>query len=245
MSLKKLIAVVPSKGRPKRLTKNALPFVQSLGIDFMIVVEPQDLDKYKAAGVENLFVLKENDQGLGYAMKNATERAKTIGYEAIFKIDDDVKAIGEVKEDLPKIAEALLSFEKVAAISFPYAFEWYAITPKNLFTRVNKRIQTCYIIKIEQTYYREDVSTFEDFWQFLNIRNNHKDVLYCSKHGIECAAVGSGEGGLQDFDRSKMAKKEINLFKSIDDSIQVVSKPDKPWKQEPKLVGKKYRSRKI
>jgi hypothetical protein len=42
-----------------------------------------------------------------------------------------------------------------------------------------------------------------------------------------------------------MALNEINIFKSIDSTIKVVSKPDKPWKYEPKFTGKKYRSKPI
>jgi hypothetical protein len=42
-----------------------------------------------------------------------------------------------------------------------------------------------------------------------------------------------------------MALKEINIFKSIDPTIKVISKPDKVWKYEPKFTDKKYRSKTI
>jgi hypothetical protein len=42
-----------------------------------------------------------------------------------------------------------------------------------------------------------------------------------------------------------MALREINIFKSIDPTIDVVSKPDKPWKFEPKFTDRKYKSSKI
>lgn len=245
----KVLVAICSKGRPERLAKSALPFVKSLGLPYKVFVEPQDRAKYNGV-TKHLQVIPENDKGLGYALNQASEYAKEQGYGALFKVDDDVTGLknkegADFKADLDRVIQALGKFKSVGAICFPYDFEFYAITPNKLFTRVNKRIQTCYIIKLEAASYRSDVSTFEDFWQFFSMRNKGYDTLYCSKYGIACAPVGGGSGGLQDFDRSEMAKREIVLFKSIDPSIEVISKPDKPWKFEPKMVGKKYKSRKI
>ena len=246
----KLVAVVCSKNRVKELSTSALPFVKSLGVDYFIVVEPQEKEAYlKVVELDKLIVLEKSNQGLGYALKSAKEEVLKRGYDAIFKIDDDVRGLlnidgVSIKKDLPKICQALEKFPTAAAVCFPYDFEWYAAENK-LFSRINKRIQTCYIIKVKHAFYDKRVSTFEDFWQFLNIRNHNLDTLYCHKYLIHCKPVGKAKGGLQDFDRSKLALKEINLFKQIDPSVQVIEKPDKPWRYEPKLVGKKYKSRKL
>lgn len=236
----KCLVCIPSKGRPHNIKKYVEPFMQRLGLDYRIFVEPQDAGQYK---FDNVVVLDANDKGLGYATSFAKSYAKENGYELYFRIDDDVKGIGEIENDIDKLIKAF-GIQKVGAVVFPYSFEWYAKTDK-LFTRINKRTQTCYIIRTN--LFRPDVrvSTFDDFYQYLLLRNDNYDTLYCSRHLIDCAPVGGGVGGLQMFDRSEMALNEINIFKSIDPTIKVVSKPNKPWKYEPKFTGNKYKSKPI
>lgn len=236
----KCLVCIPSKARPNNIKKYVEPFMSRLGLDYKIFVEPQDKELYKFS---NVVTLDANDKGLGYATSFAKNYAEQKGYELYFRIDDDVKCIGEIEEDIGKILDAF-KIKKVGAIVFPYSFEWYAKSEK-LFTRINKRTQTCYIIRTK--LFRPDtrISTFDDFYQYLLLRKDNYDTLYCSKHLIDCAPVGGGNGGLQCFDRSEMALKEINIFKSIDPTIKVISKPDKPWKYEPKFTGKKYKSKSI
>tara|TARA_R110000868_G_scaffold179159_1_gene419139 strand:+ start:100 stop:813 length:714 start_codon:yes stop_codon:yes gene_type:complete len=236
----KCLVCIPSKARPNNIQKYVEPFMNRLGLDYRIFVEPQDIEKYN---FENVVQLDANDKGLGYATSFAKNYAEENGYDLVFKIDDDVKGIGQIELDIDRVLDAF-KIDKVGAVVFPYSFEWYAKTDK-LFTRINKRIQTCYVIRTVLWRPTESVSTFEDFYEYLLIRKDNFDTLYCSKHLIDCAPVGGGSGGLQAFDRSDMALKEINIFKSIDDSIKVISKPDKPWKYEPKFTDKKYKSKPI
>lgn len=235
------LVIIPSKARPKNVGKYTMPFVERLDLDYRIFVEPQDYQKY--AAYKNVVTLPENNKGLGYSTMYAKKYAEQHGYDLIFRIDDDVKAIGEIEKDIDKII-ASFGIEKVGAVVFPYDFEFYAKTEK-LFTRVNKRTQTCYIIRTSIFEPREDISTFDDFYQYLIMRQKGYDTLYCSKHLIKCAPVGGGDGGLQLFDRSAMALKEIQIFKGIDPTINVISKPHKPWKYEPKFIDKKYKSKPI
>ena len=214
--------------------------MERLGLDYKVFVEPQEANQYKYS---NVVLLGGNNKGLGYATSFAREYAETNGYDLYFRIDDDVKGIGEIENDIDKILK-VFEIDKVGAVVFPYSFEWYAKTSK-LFTRLNKRTQTCYIIRTKLFRPDQRVSTFDDFYQYLLLRKDNYDTLYCSRHLIDCAPVGGGTGGLQSFDRSRMALNEINIFKSIDSTIKVVSKPDKPWKYEPKFTGKKYRSKPI
>ena len=236
----KCLVCIPSKARPNNIKKYVEPFMQRLGLDYKIFVEPQDAEQYRFS---NVVLLDANDKGLGYATAFAKKYAEENGYDLYFRIDDDVKGIGEIEKDIDRIIKAF-DIQKVGAVVFPYSFEWYAKTDK-LFTRVNKRTQTCYIIRTKLFRPDNRISTFDDFYQYLLLRNDNYDTLYCSKHLIDCAPVGGGSGGLQVFDRSKMALNEINIFKSIDSTIKVITKHDKPWKYEPQFTDKKYRSKKI
>lgn len=234
------LVCIPSKGRPNNVKKYVEPFMKRLGLDYKIFVEPQDAKQYN---FENVIYVDANDKGLGYATSFAKNYAQDKGYDLYFRIDDDVKGIGEIEKDIDKVLNAF-QIPKIGAVVFPYSFEWYAKSEK-LFTRINKRAQTCYIIRTKLFRPDHRVSTFDDFYQYLLLRKDHYDTIYCSKHLIDCAPVGAGSGGLQAFDRSVMALKEINIFKAIDPSIKAISKPDKPWKYEPKFTGKKYKSKPI
>lgn len=237
----RILAIIPSKGRPENIKKNILPFMARLGIDYRIFVEEREEGEYD---FENIVTIPEFDQGLGYSLLCAKNYAKQNDYDLIFKIDDDVSAIGEIEEDLPEILGVFENpkYKNIAAVCFPYSFEFYSKS-EALFTRLNKRLQTSYIIRTDQFRPSREISTFEDFYQFLGIRSRGKLSLLCSKHMIKCNPVGKGNGGLQDFDRSEMALKEINIFRRKDPKIKVVHKPNKPWKMEPKFVGDKYKSR--
>ncbi len=234
------LAIIPSKGRPSNISKCVEPFMSRLGLDYKIFVEPQDEATYN---FKNVVVLDKDNNGLGYSTSFAKRYAEEKGYDLVFRIDDDVTGIGEIEKDIHQIIRAF-DIQKVGAIVFPYSFEWYAKTEK-LFSRKNKRSQTCYIIRTKLFRPVSEISTFDDFYQYLLMRNDGYDTLFCSRHLIDCAPVGQGRGGLQAFDRSAMALKEINIFKSIDPTITVISKPDKPWRFEPKFTGSKYKSTKI
>jgi hypothetical protein len=234
------LVAIPSKSRPENIKSFVLPFVKRLKLDYKIFVEPQEINSYN---FENVVSHEENNIGLGGALVSIKKYAEKNNYDVILKLDDDVKAIGEIEKDLDKIEKAM-SLSQISAICFPYAFEFYAKSDK-MFTRENKRLQTAYFIKTKKFRPSKDVSTFEDFYQFLQIVNNNEKTLYCSKHLINCQIVGKGKGGLQLFDRSEMAKKEIAIFRKIDSTITVITKPDKSWKYEPKFNDKKYKSKSI
>jgi len=236
----KCLVCIPSNARPNNIKKYVEPFMSRLGLDYKIFVEPQDKELYKFS---NVVTLDANDKGLGYATSFAKNYAEQNGYELFFRIDDDVSAIGNIENDIHKIIKAF-DIPQVGAVVFPYDFEWYSITNK-LFTRKNKRLQTCYLIRTKALFTNYKIKCFEDFYYFMMLRKNNYDTLFCSRHFIKCPPIGTNHGGLQEYDRSELALASINIFKSIDSTIKVISKPDKPWKYEPKFTGKKYKSKPI
>jgi hypothetical protein len=237
----KVLCCIPSKGRPDNIEKYVKPLMAKLQLPYKVFIEPQDKEHYPQN--DNIHVIPDNNMGLGYVSTHMKAYAEENGYELIFRVDDDVAAIGTLEEDM-KAVLTVFKVPQIKAVCFPYDFEWYAIT-KKLFSRVNKRIQTCYIIRASSFNPRPQIKCFEDFYYFLDIITNKGKTLYCSRHGIKCPAVGSNKGGLQAFDRSELAKASIKIFKGIDPTIDVIHKPDRAWKIEPKFTHKKYRSFKI
>lgn len=210
-----------------------------LKLPFKIFVEPQDEEAY-AEYKAHIVVIEKNDQSLGYALTQIKSYVTKHTYDLVFKIDDDVKGIGTIEEDMDKVFKAF-QLKSIHAICFPYKQEFYSFT-KSMFSRINKRLQTCYIIRASAFAPSANIVCFEDFYQFLKIIQSRGQTLFCSRHSITCSAVGSGKGGLQDFDRSILANKSIAIFKRIDPTITVKHKPLKPWKVEPKFTGKQYKS---
>lgn len=215
-----------------------------LGLPFKIFVEPQDYEKY-AEYEEHLVVIKKNDKGLGYANTQMKKYAEQNGYDAVFKIDDDVKKIGNIEKDIERILQTLHKRKKTGAITFHYDFEFYA-DDKRLFTAINARMQTAYIIKTEAWKPTEKIGCFEDFWGFMQLIQNNWQTLLCGKHRITMSKmVGDGDGGMQNFNREKLAKKAILKFQQHDPSIGIVVKENKPWKLEPKFTHPAYKTIKL
>lgn len=237
----RLLIAVPSKKRAETFEKYTKKLLVDINYDSALFLEAEDYDQYD---YHTKVQLPESNKGISYSLSYIKQYAEENGYDAIFKIDDDLRKFGNVFEDMPAILEQLEKYPKLSAVTFPYSFEFYAKS-KNLFTHINKRVQTCYIIKTDRFRPQIGINTFEDFWQFFQIINNDEFTLFCAKHMIDCKPVGSGEGGHQCFDRKEQAIKELEVFKKIDPTIDIIVKPDRSWYYEPKLTHAKYKSKKI
>lgn len=239
----KILAVIPSKGRCDVFEKYAKPFVLSLGIDSVVVLEKDD---YKNYNYPKKILLKEQNKGLPYSLQKAKEYAIENKYDLVFKIDDDVKSIGNVKDDLTEIIKHFSKYPTLGAITFPYDFEFYNKTNK-IFNYINKRMQTAYIIRVSAWVMANPKSTFEDFYSYMMLRKNNFFTLQNGRNMIKCKPVGGGNGGLQAkvFDRRKLALETIKEMQKIDPTIEIAIKEQKPWYYEPKFTGEEYKAKKI
>lgn len=214
----KLLVAVPSKGRPDAIYKNTLRWVVRTGFDVRIFVEPQELEAYREAArlanyeyrldiFDEQFVdIGATDKGLGFVKQFIHDYAIEHKYDLVFKMDDDVKRFkgrGKSKPDdlmvldfAEMVGECRLAFGKypdVAAIGFPYDNELFEGKYKT-WRSVNERLQSCYIIRSE--YINGGYDTFEDFAQFIYIRQQGKITLRYGALGIDCADVGKNGGGV-------------------------------------------------
>lgn len=243
MKLKhKWLALVPSKGRPEEFSKTCKPFLETLPIDSAVILEADDYPNYDHP---TKILLKEQNKGLGYSLHCGRLWAEENGYEVIFKIDDDINAIGNVHEDIEVFDRYLDKYDDLAGISFPYSFEFYDITEKKLFSHINKRFQTSYIVKTSFYKTREDLIEIEDFFHYMMAIRSNGWVLRCSKHPIFAKPVGSNQGGCQSFDRAAKYLEQIKMFLEIDPTIKIIEKPDKSWRYEPKFTDPMYKSKPI
>lgn len=215
--------------------------MDNLGIDVLLILEKDDYEKYD---YPNKLMLERSNAGIWYALSEGKRYAEENGYDVVFKIDDDVTSVGSISEDLQMVLSYFEKYPNLGAVVFPYDFEFYARSNK-LFTHINKRVQTCYLIRTSSFRPMDGINTFEDFFQFFQIIQNNEFTLFCARHAIKCKPVGSGSGGHQAFDRKQQAEKEIKVFQAIDPTVQVIVKEDRRWYYEPKLVGEQYKAKKI
>jgi hypothetical protein len=80
---------IASKGRPNNTTATVL---KSAGLDYKIVIEPQDYDSYcKVHSPDKLVLLDKNDGGLRYARKFIKQYSRAANEEKHWELDDDVE----------------------------------------------------------------------------------------------------------------------------------------------------------
>ena len=250
----KVLVAVPSKGRANELQKDTLSWLKKTSQDYKVFVEPQDYGAYRE-GMEgsDLIQLNDNNKGLGYAKKAIYEYAKANGYEAVFKVDDDV--IGwygrdrkSARENSYKVFEEAINagtqtFEKyadVVAISYPYSFQMFEAKK---WTGVNQRTQTCYLVRTDFIYPDPRISTLEDFATFIYIRVNNKITLRYGFAGIECRDIGSNSGGHQSFNRDTQVRQEIEYLRDLYPALKIKKVEGKAWQYEPDLNDKFFGGR--
>lgn len=81
---------IPSKGRPDQ-TRCTTALLDEAGIDYTVVVEPQDAKAYRARYRDKIAVLPANDRGSFYARKYAHHLARKSGAAYHWQIDDDLR----------------------------------------------------------------------------------------------------------------------------------------------------------
>lgn len=82
---------IPSKGRAKY--GQTAKLLDSVGLPYRIVIEPQDLESYKEYWPEDvLLVMPKNDQGIAYSRSFIKQHAHEQGEEYHWQIDDDMNS---------------------------------------------------------------------------------------------------------------------------------------------------------
>lgn len=242
-----VVSVVPSKNRPGMLSAKTLAWLCLSSHPYFVFVEPQDYDAYlEVVAPENLVEIDKNDMGLGYVKHFIEEWLKDKPYQLVMKMDDDVRGwqvrgnkttpVISAKVFDKAIRDSVAAFEKykdLGAVCFPYRWELWTVKQ---WTALNARLQTCYLIRKELFIGHPEVSTFEDFFNYMHIRSQNKMTLRYGLIGID-ADVGKAAGGLQSFDRHKMALREAEIIRERYPAIEFKKVEGKRWGIEPVMKG--------
>lgn len=241
----KILIAVPSKRRAETLAKYTMKWLPLVGSDYKIFVEKEDLDSYaQVVPNEQIIVLPDSNRGLGFSKSIIRKYAETHGYDTIAKIDDDIQGWTEFRKRLDpeqsalKFIEILQEVDKMfdndadtVVISFPYAFQMFE---QKRWSK-SKRVQTCFITRIEYFHGIPELSVFEDFAVGVNaIVKGKKVMMYGNSGQILGVQVGKGAGGLQSFNRKNQTSEAIQILQKMYPAL-TCRKVDKDWDFEPDL----------
>ncbi len=247
----KLLIAVPSKGRYKLITKRTLRYAADLGHDCKVFVEPGEYEHYAEVLDSTLLVsIGANDRGQGFAKVFIHDYAAAHGYDAVFKLDDDIElwSPGEGIQSNNRLNTASLLHDTlgkcikkmqhplVKAIGFPYKMQMFI--QSNAVWKVHQTLRTAYVVKLDSMAAREDISTFEDFYTTLSIWVNGGTTLRYGRAGMHTgggAYVGVTPGGMQCFDRKQLAEYELKVFKKLFPPLKI-NRCSHAWGYEPDLM---------
>lgn len=243
----KLLIAVPSKGRAALFQKRTFRWLPDLGYDYQVFVEPQELEAYRLI-TSQVINVGANDRGLWYCKQSIQQYAQEHGYDVVFKMDDDINSwstgyglrnhdstMEALGKTIPICMDKFERNSQVGAIGFNYAIFMHPNGSEKW--SINQRLQTAYMVRTDSMYVKEDVSTFEDYYTCLMIWLNGGYTLRCNLAGIQVSGVGKEKGGLQMFDRAKLAEKELEIMRQIYSALRVKRVKNKTWTHEPDFTA--------
>lgn len=238
---------IPSKERANISTTTTL--LNTAGLSYFIVVEPQDFDKYKDV-YENVLMLPENSMGLGYARNFIKAHSEQNGDAYHWQLDDDIKKIRrridgknieiDISTAMREVEDYVDRFTNVAISGLNDAVYAWA---KSEAISYNKQISTFCLFK-NNTGIEWDTSVCEDTdYSLKTLVANYATVLFnwlCYEKYPNMKL----KGGLQCDDlipynslKIGLSKKYPGIFKIKIKDGKISVAPSRVWskfKQRPK-----------
>jgi hypothetical protein len=190
---------VPSKDR---VAKSAtIDHLQSEGIPYSIVVEPQDYDEYvDAYGKEHVLSMDKNDQGIVYVRNFCKTHSINEGHSRHWQIDDNIKSFRirtggkNVKSKMGyslSLAEKFVDeFENIGIAGLTH--QMFAFAKKHSLD-INRQAYSCVLVDNNlDLWWRDSV---EDTDYSLQVLASKKCTVVLNRLIIEKAATGEVKGG--------------------------------------------------
>ncbi|MDR1112784.1 MAG: hypothetical protein LBL18_03365 [Bacteroidales bacterium] len=202
---------IPTKGRVNN--QKTAELLQKTGIEYKLVVEPQEKHLYKG---HNIVVLPENDKGLAYSRNHILSLNR--GLFGMF--DDDVRDFGIVENKRCKsVPEKLIDFIGLCEKHKGFAtycpnYRQYACSARKSYS-VNIQSEVISVIDASLTgNARYDGDVFPDDRDFfLQLIVHGRKTVCFGKYWFSCPHVGKSNGGLHNMYMSGECEQGIMKLK--------------------------------
>lgn len=221
----KLLIAIPSKGRPYKIGSQTLKWLTKCDlpdwVEWKVFVEPQEKVYYKqTVGKENIIVLPEKDQGIGYSKCIANEYAVVNGFGLIMYMDDDVSGFIDSRKKMEHASEVFVNllediipdfttYPDLGLVRFISSKKFYfegSSTKKYLYK--NPGGWGCQILRVDINKMHPSYTHYEDTALQLWVMNQGYYSLMYGKAGI-AVKVYTNPGGFQTRDRRKDAEDAV------------------------------------
>jgi hypothetical protein len=230
--MKTLIAV-PSYNRPYDIDKKTLYWLKDMKYDWKVFIYQSQARYYSdSVGIDNLIPCNDGIHLCG-KIAHIYEYAKYHKYDAVFKVDDDMRfsSDGVDKKDAAKVcskfleeANELFKNPDVGLINVS-KYGSYKWSDKQGFKKRKKEIASNYYIRTELLKnIHSKLILFDDLWVSLETKLAGKDI-YQYFGAFEDAATHKNKGGLQSYDREKISRQSYEYAKTIYPKIEILENP--------------------
>jgi hypothetical protein len=209
----KLLIAVPSFNRPYQIDKTIMRWLPSLDYDWKVFVEPDQLKYYAQSVPMNHLVVTHDGNGLMGQIVDIKHWAETAGYDAVWKVDDDMmfvqrgkgvkKCVETVREIVPLMLQKLQEID-VGVVSVAKPRE-YMYSKGVDFKTILKPIYGNYMATTHLLPEKKEYSLFDDLLVSVNAMLNDQMIVKCFL-AYEQSKTHSNKGGLQSFNRSELSK---------------------------------------
>ena len=244
LSLPRYPIYVPSRGRSH--LARAPQLLEASGLDYILVVEPQDSDDYKKAFPNaTKFVLGKSNAGLSFARRACKADAKANGAGYHWQIDDDIRKVSvqrdKKEQEVPiavalAIAEALMDeFENIGGLSLRH-INFSRTEEADI--GFNRAIHSASLISTEVKAHSRD-NTVGDPDITLQLLNEGTCTIVLNRLVFSAPAVGAQEGGLTDYKETARKRAENTqalwpgVFKIKEDKARPRLAPSRIWSSFP------------
>lgn len=199
-----MIALIPTKGRPKTSTYKLL---SASGFTVYHFVEPQDYENYDVPNKVNIMA---NDQGMSFVRNFMLDFSVQNGFKDVLVCDDDINSFGEAKnkraKNLPDAEAIIKPYQIFQAAQFALGgfnqrqFAWSEAKSY----RVNTgKVNGCFLMKPELISWRYKHDTKEDIDFIMQCLDNRRNFVFFGRIFYNTPAIGSNAGGLHEMYKAK------------------------------------------
>lgn len=236
--------MIPSKGRAGKTKTTKI--LDEAGLEYALVVEPQDLNEYREAHNCKIYGLPENDRGITFARQEILKIARNSKFDRFWMLDDDIEEFGEIvvgktkKTDASVLCKAERVFSKHKASLYSLELRQFAWSSAEL--KKNRVAMQCVLFNLplcKSLNYDLNIKIREDYDLTFQAIFNAFGTLRLAKYYYGIADMKSQKGGMEKYYNDIMEKEEVTkLVKKYPGLVEPVYKKNR---YDVKVNWRKYK----